>query len=426
MQVNRTDSSPTNTKLIIRAEAEELAKAKQHALQHLAPQVKVAGFRAGKVPLNLVEKNLNQSLLQSEVLEEAVNKLYISAVRQEKLRPVANPEVSIKKFAPYTDLEVEITVPILGEIKISDYKKIKLAKPKVKVEAKDVNDVIKSLRTRAAKRIVVDRAAKIGDETLIDFKGTDTKGQAVNDADGQDYPLILGSNSFIPGFENELVGLKSGESKTFTVIFPKEYGNKSLQNKKVTFEVTVKKVSEIAEPIVDDDFAAAVGLFNTVDELKSDIKKQLVIERQRELSQIYENDLLAKIADKSVVEIPEILINEQIDRIETEEKQNLAYRGQTWEEHLKEENVTPEQHRQQKSLAAEQRVKIGIILSEIAEAENIQATSEEIEVRLQMMKGQYRDPTAQAELNKPEALRDIETRIRTEKTLEKLKDYAGN
>ena len=424
MQLTRTNPTPTETIMVIRADSDELSKAKQLALKHLSPQVKVAGFREGKVPMNLVEKNINPNVLQSEVIEESVNRLYASAVRQEDLRPVANPQVAIKKFVPYTELEIEFTVSTLGKIKLADYKKIKHPKPQIKVEAKDIGDVIKSLQARAAERNEVERAAKLGDETLIDFKGTDTKGKPVSGADGTDYPLILGSNSFIPGFEDELVGLKSGESKKFTVTFPKDYGVKALQTKKVTFEVTIKKISEIKEPKVDDNFAAAVGPFKTVNDLKTDIRKQLIFERQREADQTYENELLQKIADKSDIEIPQLLIDEQIDRIEAEEKQNLAYRGQTWEEHLKEENVDEEQHREQKRPAAEQRVKVGIILSEVAEAEEVEATPEEIEIRLQMLKGQYRDSAAQAELDKPEVLRDIETRIRTEKVLEVLKKYA--
>ncbi len=425
MHITRTNPEPTTTKLIIKAEAKELQKAKDLALKHLAPQVKVAGFRQGHVPPAVIEKNVDQNALQSEVIEHAINTLYMSAVRQEDLRPVANPEIAIKKFVPFTDLEFEAVIPTVGKIKLGDYKKIKLAKPAVKVEAKDIDGVIESLRGRAAERKDVKRAAKDGDEITIDFKGTDSKGQPVAGADGTDYPLVLGSNSFIPGFEPEIIGLKAGEEKSFAVTFPKDYGVKALQGKKVTFAVTAKKISEVVLPKLDDQFAAAVGPFKTVTDLKDDIKKSLTFEKEREAQNQYENELLQKIADKSVIEIPKLLIDEQIERVEQEEKQNLAYRGQTWEEHLKEEGVSAEEHKEQKRPAAERRVKVGILLAEISEAEGVEVTPEEVEVRLQLMKGQYQDPTAQAELSKPEALRDIENRIRTEKTLEKLRSYAS-
>lgn len=425
MHISRSNPEPTQTVLLIKAEQKELTKAKELALKHLAPQVKVPGFRAGHVPPAIVEKNVDPNALQSEVIEHTINNLYSSAVRQEDLRPVANPEIAIKKFVPFTELEFEATVPTIGKIKLADYKKIKLTKEPVKVVAKDIDEVIKSLQTRAAERKEVKRAAKEGDEVVIDFKGTDSKGEAIQGADAKDYPLVLGSKSFIPGFEEEIVGLKVGDEKTFKITFPKDYTAKALQSKKVTFEIKVNKISEIVDPKVDDNFAAAVGPFKTVEELKADIKKQLTFERERDVATKFENDLLEKIAEKSEIEIPKMLIDEQIERIENEEKQNLLYRGQTWEEHLKEEGVTAEEHKEQKRPAAETRVKIGILLSEISEAEKVEVTPEEIEVRLQIMKGQYQDPTAQAELNKPEALRDIDTRIRTEKTLAKLTEYAA-
>lgn len=425
MHINRTNPEPTTTKLVIKAEQKELQKAKDLALSHLAPQVKVPGFRAGHVPPAVVEKNVDQNALQSEVLEHAINTLYASAVRQEDLRPVANPEISIKKFVPFTELEFEAVIPTVGKIKLADFKKIKLAPKAVKIEAKDIDDVIKSLRQRSAQREDVNRAAKLGDEVTIDFNGVDSRGQPVTGADAKDYPLLLGSNSFIPGFEDEIVGLKTGDEKTFKITFPKDYGVAALKNKKVEFSVKVNKVTELSEPKLDDDFAAAVGPFKTLRELKDDIKKQLELERTREADVAYENELLAKIADKSVIEIPKMLVDEQIERIENEEKQNLVYRGQTWDEHLKEEGVSAEEHKEQKRPAAEQRVKIGIMLAEIADAEDVKVEAEEVEIRRQLMKGQYRDPAAQAELDKPEALRDIENRIRTEKTLEKLKNYAG-
>ncbi len=425
MHITRTNSEPTKTKLIIRADEKELASAKKLALNHLSSQVKVPGFREGKVPISVVEKNVDQNALQSEVIEHTINNLYATAVREENLRPVANPQIAIKKFVPFTELEFEADIDVIGEIKLADYKKIKLAKEPVKVEAKDIDNVIKSLQARAAQRKDVTRAAKNGDEVTIDFKGTDAKGESVQGADAADYPLILGSNAFIPGFEEEIVGLKAGDSKEFKVTFPKDYVAKALQNKKVTFAVTVHKIAELVEPKVDDEFAAAVGPFKSVKELKEDIKKQLVFERERDETNKYDNELLEKIASKSNIEIPKMLVDEQIDRIEQEEKQNLMYRGQTWEEHLNEEGITADEHREQKRPAAELRVKIGVLLSEVAEAEGVQVTPEEVEVRLQLMKGQYQDPTAQEELSKPEAIRDIETRIRTEKTLEKLRNYAG-
>jgi trigger factor len=372
----------------------------------------------------MIEKNVDQSVLQSEFLEEAINNMYVQAVNQENLRPVSNPQVNIIKFVPFTTLEFEAEVSVIGEVKLADYKKVKKTKPEVKVTAEDVKEVMKSLQTRAAEHKDVDRAAKSGDMAYIDFKGVDAKGEPVNGAEGQNYPLTLGSNTFIPGFEDNVIGMKPGEEKTFELTFPEDYGVKALAKKKVAFTVTLSKVQESIEPKVDDEFAAKVGPFKTVDELKADIKKQLEAERQNEADRQFENELIQEITAKSKLSVPKVMVDDQIDRVENEERQNLIYRGQTWEEHLKEEGVTAEEHREQKRPVAEERVKASIVLSEIADAEKLDVTTDELELRMQLLKGQYTDPAMQAELDKPETRRDIASRILTEKTVDKLVSYA--
>jgi len=425
MHINKKQKSPNEIEVVITANEADLSPIKQKTLRKLAPQVKLAGFREGKVPLNMIEKNLDEQAFQSEFLDAAVNALYQKVLETEDLRPVDNPSMTMQKFVPFTTLEFTLTVPVIGKVTLADYKAIKLKKEPATVDAKQVNDVVKSLQSRMAERKMVTRPAKDGDEVLIDFKGIDTKGEPVSGADGADYPLLLGSNSFIPGFESNLIGVEPSKTKVFSVTFPKDYGVKALQSKKVTFTVTVKAINELVEPKADDDFAAKAGPFKTLADLKADIKKQLLIERENEATRNYEENLLHQIADKSKLSVPKQLVDEQIERIEQEEKQNLAYRGQTWEEHLKNEGVTAEEHKEQKRPAAEERVKIGIVLSEVSEAEKIVVTPEEFEVRLQMMKGQYKDAEAQAQLDNPEVQRDILARMMTEKTIAKLTEYAS-
>lgn len=424
MRVTRKDNSPTNITLTIDAEAADLEPIRRHVIGHFRKNVRVPGFRAGKAPDALIEQNINQQTFLDEFMEHALNELYRRAVDQEKIRPVSTPDVQLKKFVPYTDMQFQAETDILAPVKLPNYKTIKLARKKVEVTAADINEIIKNLQSRMAERSDVDRAAKDGDELIIDFEGTDDKGQKINGADGKDYPLILGSKTFIPGFEDNLLGAKTGETKTFDVTFPKDYGVAALQNKKVTFKVDVKKVQELKEPKADDGFAAKAGPFKTLVELKADIKKQLQTERQSQADTEYNNELIRKIAEKTQLEIPKALIEDEAQRMEEQEKQNLIYRGQTWQEHLKEEGLTEEQHRRRQYPDAEERVKIGLILSEIADQEGLAVTPEELEIRLQLLKGQYQDPQMQAELDKPANRRDIEARMLTEKTIEKLASYA--
>lgn len=427
MQIKKESLTPTKVKLTLAAEPALLDEVKHDVLQHLAKDhVKIQGFRQGKAPLSLVEKNVDSNLLQTEFLEQAANRLYVEALEQDRLRPIDQPTVSVTKFVPFTELEITAEVEVVGDIKLPDYKKIKLAKPEVKVTAKDVDEVMQNLRTRLAEKTDVERAAKTGDEVTIDFTGTDAKTkEPIAGADGTDYPLVLGSNSFIPGFEDELVGLKTGQDKTFTITFPKDYGVAALQSRKVSFAVTVKAVKELQEPKVDDAMAAKIGPFKTVDELKKDIKQQITVERQQGVDRQYESDLLEQIAKKTKAAIPAALIDEEVERQLQQLKQNLVYRGQTWQEFLAAESLTEDKWREAQRPNAELRVTAGLALSEIAEAEQIRVTREEAEVRLQLIKGQYQDKAMQAELDKPEARREIANRILSEKTIAKLTDYAS-
>jgi trigger factor len=397
----------------------------RHVLRHFKNTVRVPGFRDGKAPLEMVEKHANQQRVLDEFMEHALNELYRRAVDDEQVRPISTPNVQLKKFVPYTELEFEAETEILGLVKLPNYRAIKLAKSKPEVTAKEVDEVIKSLLLRAAERIEVSRPSKEGDELIIDFEGKDKSGKSINGAADKDYPLTLGSKTFIPGFEENLAGTKAGETKEFEVTFPKDYGVAALQSKKVDFNVTVQKVQELKQSKVDDDFASKVGPFKTLADLKKDIKRQLTEEKQRQADTEYQNTLMRKIADKTEIEVPKSLVEEENLRLEEQEKQNLAYRGQTWQEHLQAEGVTEQEHRQRHYPEALERVKIGLILSEIAEREGLTVTPEELEIRRQILKGQYQDPQMQAELDKPANQRDIEARLMTEKTLAKLTEYAS-
>jgi trigger factor len=424
MRVTREDKSPTKIVIKVVAEAADLEPIRKHVLRHFK-DVKVPGFRAGKAPAQLIEQNVSQQALLDEFMEHALNELYRRAIDQEAVRPISTPNVQLKKFVPYTQMEFEAETEILGPVKLPNYKLIKVAKKSAEVTAKDVDDVIKSLQTRLAERAEVERAAKDGDELLIDFEGRHKDGELFDGGSGKDYPLVLGSKSFIPGFEEELIGVKAGGSKTFDVTFPKDYGAVALQGKTVSFKVDVKKVSELKEPAVDDEMAKKAGPFTNLKELKADIKKQLTTEKQNQATIDQQNELMRKIAAKTVIEVPQSLVQDENQRLEDQEKQNLVYRGQTWQEHLDAEGITEAEHRERHYPEALERVKIGLILSEIADKENIQVSPEELEIRLQILKGQYQDPQMQAELDKPENQQDIKARLMTEKTLAKLTNYAS-
>lgn len=425
MQVQKTQLNDTRIKLSLEADQLMLEEVRSQVLTKLARGIKIQGFRAGKAPLNLVEKNLDQSAYQSEFLDTALNRMYGEALVSEDIRPVSQPKVELKKFVPFTTLEFDAEVDVVGEVKLPDYKKITLERKPVKVEDKDIKDVLSNLQTRMAEKKEVERASKDGDEVWIDFVGRDAKtDEPIKGGDGKNYPLVLGSNTFIPGFEENLVGVKPGEEKEFTLTFPEDYGVKALQGRKVTFKTTVNAVKEVISPKVDDEFAAKVGPFKTADELKASIKEQITSERQGEADREYESELLTKITEKADVAVPGALVDEELNRLEREERQNVMYRGQTWQEHLESEGVTEEEHKEKNRPGAEMRVKAGLVLAEIAEKESIQVTPDEVTLRIQLLKGQYTDPAMQTELDKPENKREIASRLMSEKTISKLVGYA--
>lgn len=425
MQITKQSPNSTTAVLSIALTSDELEPIKQQVLKELAKNIKIPGFRPGNAPLEMVQKQVDQQVLNQEFLEEAIQKYYPEAARQESLRPVDRPEISIKSFVPFSELSFEATVPVITDVKLPDYKKFKKPRIKAKVVTQDVDEVIDNLRTQSAEKESVERAAQTTDQVVIDFSGVDKNGKAVKGADGTDYPLVLGSKTFIPGFEENIEGLKTGDKKTFDVTFPEDYGVSSLAGEKVTFTVTVKDVKAIKKPKLDDEFASKVGPVKSVDELKSDIKKELSKEKQRQADLDYESELVRDITKKTEVDIPDVLIDEQEQRLLDEFKQNLTYRGQTIAEFLAEKDMDEEEYRKNELRPqAEERVKASIVLSEIAEQENIQVTPEELEIRLQVLKGQYQDAKMQEELNKPESRQNIASRMLSEKTVAQLASYA--
>jgi trigger factor len=425
MQITREILTPTKIKLTIDIDNATLDAVRAEVVAVMGRDIKVQGFRAGKAPEHLIEKQINQSLLQTEFMEQAVNRAYVEALQSENVHPVAQPEIVINKFVPFDTLEFTAEITAVGKIKLADYKKIKLAIKPVKITADQIAAVMADLKGRVADKEDVDRAVKSGDQATIDFAGIDAKTkEPISGGDGKDYPLLIGSNSFIPGFEENVIGMKPAATKDFEITFPANYSVQTLQKRKVIFTVTVKSVQAVKEPKLDDAFAAKVGPFKSLAELKTDVKKQLESEQEVQNRRNFENELLETIAAQSTVAIPDSLIDEEVARLEEEEKRNLVYRGQTWQEHLDQEAQTEEQHREKNREPASLRVKAGLVLGEIAEIEKIDVTPEELEIRIQLLKGQYKDAAMQAELDKPENRRDIASRLVSEKTIQKLAEYA--
>jgi trigger factor len=333
---------------------------------------------------------------------------------------LSNPEVEITKFVPFTELEFKAKVDVMPSVKLGDYKKIKKSVNKVSVTEKEILEVIDNLLGKSSKKQAVERKAKNGDEVIIDFEGNNEKGEKVAGASGKDYPLVLGSNSFIPGFEEGLAGLKKGDKKDVKLTFPKEYHAKQLAGTKITFAVEVKEVNEVVLPSADDKFAASLGPFETLADLKKDIKTQLTEQKLSEEQNKVKDSIVEELVKRSSFEMPEVLITDQIAMLEHDFNQNLAYRGITMPEYLKQEGFKDADDWKAKQLKpqAERRVSVGIILAEVADKEGLKVDEAEVSARISQYKTQYSSQAA--EFDNPEMQREVVSRLLTEKTVDRL------
>lgn len=425
MDVKVENKGKTARKMTVSATAERLEDIKSRSLKRLGKDLTVKGFRKGKAPEKAVEKHLGDKAVQAEVLEDAVNFLYLLAINEKDLRPIDRPNIEVKKYVPYTELEFSAEIEVVPQPKLGDYKKIKAKAPTVEVTAKEVDEVVKNLRTRAADKKDVDRKSKDGDEVWIDFEGFDKEGKEIKGASGKDYPLALGSGTFIPGFEENLVGVKKGDKQEFELTFPKDYGAKKLAGQKVDFKVTVKQVKEVILPKADDTFAKTVGPFESMAQMKKDIEQQINHQKMQEAINKVKDDILEELLEKSEVNAPKTLLDDQLRSLKEELNQNIAYRGMTPEMFYEQEDMSEDEYaKKQLTPQAEKRVKVGLILSEVANQEKLSVTDDEVDIRVQLMQGQYQDPQMQAQLASPEGRQDLMNRMLTEKTVNTLYDYA--
>lgn len=415
--LKKTNESHVN--LSVELDQADLKIAKAQAVKNLAPSVKAAGFRPGKVPADVAEKNLDPNALAQETAELAINTAINDVAMAEELRILDRPQIDMKEFVPEQSLKFTADIDILPDIKLGDYKKLKVKADKVEVSDQDIAEVIDRMRAGMADKQKADRLAQDGDEVTIDFVGKKDN-QPFDGGSAQDYQLELGSNSFIPGFEEAIVGHKAGDKFDIPLTFPKDYHAASLKGQKVVFEVNLKAVSEIKLPEVNDDFAAKCGPFKSVDELKADIKRELTTQKERQAEEKLKDDLIGELVKVSNIPVPEILIDDQMKSLEQDARQNLMYRGQTLEQYIDTQGFKDEADWKEKEVkpGAVRRVQAGLALSELSKLEKVDVSQAELEERLNEMKQQY--PNMAEQFDRPEARRDLANRVITEKTLDRL------
>lgn len=414
--------SDTKVELTISLESTELEAAEQVAISKLAKKVNVPGFREGKAPASVAAKHVDPVALSQQTLEDALSKAVAEAFLGEGLQSLERPEVEIKSYVPSQSLEFTAEAEVLPKITLGDYKKISLTKPKVTVAAKDVDEVLERLRQSQAERKAVERAAKDGDEVVIDFVGKkDDVPFEGGRAEG--YSLRLGSKSFIPGFEEGIVGKKPGDTFDISLTFPKDYQSAELKGANVVFTVTLKSVQDVVLPELDDAFAASTGPFKTVAELREDIKSELTSRKESEAKDKQKDEAVEKLIEVSTVPVPEILLKDQIRSVEQDITQNLSYQGRSIETYVKDQGFESREVWLDKDVVpiAKKRVQAGLVLAELSKVEKITASTEDVDAQIVWLRDQYKNnPQMVVQLDQPEIRQDIASRVLTDKTVEWL------
>ncbi len=422
MQTTVKQLSDTKVQVTIVLGANELADAEQVALTKLSKTVKVPGFRSGKVPASVAAKHVSPQALQEQALDDAISKAVAVSFTEQSIRAIDRPSVEVKKFVPSEELEFTAEVEVIPEVKLGDYKKLSAKKDDVKIAAKDVTDVLERMKNGFAEKKEVERAAKDGDEVVIDFTGK-KDGVAFDGGTATDYTLSLGAGQFIPGFEDGVIGHKANDSFDLDLEFPKEYHSSDLAGQKVVFSVVLKKVLEPVKPALNDDFAKKAGPFETIKDLKEDIKRELTAQKEKEVEDKYKDALITELIEKSKVSAPEALVADQMQSIEQDFQQNLMYRGLSLDAYIQSQGYKDIDAWREKEVkeAATRRVQAGLVLSEVTKAENIELTDLEVDEQVAQFKQQYaNNPQMAEQLGTEEARNDIANRVITDKTIDRL------
>ena len=414
--------SETKVVLTIVVDRTELEAAEQVALKKMSRDVKVPGFRKGHVPLSVVAKNINPNALQEETLDNALSKAVAEAFVGEKIQAIERPEVEVKKFVPGDTLEFTAQATILPAVKLPDYQKLKTKRAEVKVVDADADDIISRMQENFAEKTKVDRAAKEGDEVVIDFIGKKDDVE-FDGGKADDYSLKIGSGQFIPGFEEGIVGHKAGDKFDLELKFPKDYHAKELAGQKVTFSVELKTVNESKLPELNDEFAAKCGPFTSMDDLRKDILREVKEQKSRDSEERFKDELVGELADNIKVELPEILVDDQVRSIEQDMQQNLTYRGLELDSYLSTQGFSDKDDWLAKEVrpAAERRVKAGLVLAELSKELKIDVSHEELSAQIETMRQYYgKDAKTAKQFDNPDVHRDIANRLITDKTIAKL------
>ena len=405
--------------LTIETSAEEFEAAVNKAYLKMRGKINVPGFRVGKAPRKIIEKMYGAEVFYEEAVNIILPDAYEAAVKEQELEVVGYPQVELESCTK-DGVVFKCTVAVYPEVKLGQYKGLEAPKAEVKVVAADVNARLKEMADRNSRLVSVERAVKKGDTADIDFEGFDN-GVAFDGGKGENFDLEIGSGSFVPGFEDQLIGMKAGEEKDIDITFPENY-TPELAGKPVVFHVKVNEVKEKQVPAIDDEFAKDVSEFDTLKDLKADIKKKLTAERTESAQRAFEDVLMAKVAEGIEADIPEEMVELQAERMMEQFKQQLASQGIPFEQYLKMTNTAEADFRKQAQGPAADQVKMDLAVEAIIKAEGLEASDEDVENEMKSVAEKYgMDLDAVKKYLRPE---DVKEQVIREKVVKLVADSA--
>ena len=405
--------------LTIEASAEEFEAAVNKAYLKMRGKINVPGFRVGKAPRKIIEKMYGAEVFYEEAVNIILPDAYEAAVKEQELEVVGYPQVELESCTK-DGVVFKCTVAVYPEVKLGQYKGLEAPKAEVKVAAADVNARLKEMADRNSRLVSVERAVKKGDTADIDFEGFDN-GVAFDGGKGENFDLEIGSGSFVPGFEEQLIGMKAGEEKDIDITFPENY-TPELAGKPVVFHVKVNEVKVKEVPAIDDEFAKDVSEFDTLKDLKADIKKKMTAERTEAAQRAFEDVLMAKVAEGVEAEIPQEMVELQAEKMMEQFKQQLASQGIPFDQYLKMTGTTEADFRQQAQGPAAEQVKMDLAVEAIIKAEGLEATDEDVESEMKSVAEKYgMDLETVKKYLRPE---DVKEQVIREKAVKVVADSA--
>ena len=385
--VERVENEAT---LKITAPAAEVNAGYKKAVKKIADQVNIPGFRKGKAPRAIIEMHYGKEAVKQEAFEIVANKAYSEALDQEKLIPVSDPKVEESVFEEGKDMELTIKVTLKPEPELGEYKGLHVDKKEVEITDEQVDAQIKDMMGRNAKMVVAEEGAVIekGDFAIIDFAGT-VDGEPFSGGEGKGYPLEVGSNSFIPGFEDQLVGLSKGDSTDVEVTFPEDYFVKDLAGKEAVFKVNIQDVKRKELPELNDEYVASKTDFKTVEELRANYKERMQKAAEANAKAEYEHELIDLAVANAKFSVPEIMIEDKISQMVDEMKMSLESRKMSLDMYMQYTGLDMAKIRENQRPVAEENVKTDLVLDAIAKAEDIQVDMADVDAEIAAISAQH-------------------------------------